>query len=68
MYRTRWQVELVFKRFQSLAQLGPPQHTDESTKAWLYGKLLVALLVAKPLAHARSISPLGCRVEAAATA
>ena len=68
-YRTRWQVELVCKRFQSLAQLGHlPKHTDESAKAWLYGKLLVALLVEKLLAHARSISPWGCHVEAAATA
>ena len=47
-YRTRWQVELVFKRFKSLAQLGHlPKHDDESAKAWLYGKLLVALLVEK---------------------
>ena len=68
-YRTRWQVELVFKRFQSLAQLGDlPRHTDESAKAWLYGKLLVALLVEKLPAHARSISHWGCHVEAAATA
>ena len=68
-YRTRWQVELVFKRLQSLAQLGHlPKHTDESAKAWLYGKLLVALLVEKLPAHARSIPPWGCHVEAAATA
>ena len=57
------------KRFQSLAQLGHlPKHTDESAQAWLYGKLLVALLVEKLPAHARSISPRGCHVEAAATA
>lgn len=68
-YRTRWQVELVFKRFKSLAQLGHlPKHTDESAQAWLYGKLLVALLVEKLLAHARSISPWGCRMAAAAPA
>lgn len=68
-YRTRWQVELVFKRFKSLAQLGHlPKHTDASAKAWLYGKLLVALLVEKLLAHARSISPWGCRMAAAPTA
>ena len=68
-YRTRWQVELVFKRFKSLAQLGHlPKHADESAKAWLYGKLLVALLVEKLLAHARSISPWGYPLAAAATA
>lgn len=33
-YRTRWQVELVFKRFKSLAQLGHlPKRDDESAKA-----------------------------------
>ena len=68
-YRTRWQGELVFKRFQSLAQLGHlPKHSDESARAWLGGKLLVALLVEKLLAHARSISPWACHVEAAETA
>ena len=59
-YRTRWQVELVFKRFKSLAQLGHlPKHDDESAKAWLYGKLLVALLVEKLTHHAVAVSPWG---------
>ena len=62
-YRTRWQVELVFKRLKSLAQLGHlPKHGDESAKAWLYGKLFVALLVEKLIAHARAISPWGYRL------
>lgn len=61
-YRLRWQVELVFKRFKSLAQLGHlPKYDDDSAKAWLYGKLFVALLVEKLLHHARAISPLGLR-------
>ena len=61
-YRTRWQVELVFKRFKSLAQLGHlPKRDDESAKAWLYGKLFVALLVEKLISHARTISPWGYR-------
>ena len=68
-YRVRWQVELVFKRFKSLAQLGHlPKHADDSARAWLYGKLFVALLVEKLLAHARSISPWGCPLEAPAPA
>ena len=59
-YRLRWQVELVFKRFKSLAQLGHlPKHNDDSAKAWLYGKLLVALLVEKLIRSALAVSPWG---------
>ena len=48
----------MFKRFKSLAQLGHvPKYDDESAKAWLYGKLFVALLVEKLIHHARTISP-----------
>ena len=57
-HRLRWRVELVFKRFKSLAQLGHlPRHNDDSAKTWLYGKLLVALLVEKLIHHALAISP-----------
>ena len=60
-YRTRWQVELVFKRFKSLAQMGSlPKYHEDSAKAWLYGKLLAALLVEKLVSHAGSSSPWGC--------
>jgi transposase len=63
-YRVRWQVELVFKRFKSLAQLGHlPKQDDESAKAWLYGKLLVALIVEKLVEHASSVSPWGYVLE-----
>lgn len=59
-YRGRWQVELVFKRFKSIAQLGHlPKHSDDSSKAWLYGKLFVALLTMKLINYATSISPWG---------
>ena len=59
-YRLRWQVELVFKRLKSLARLGHlPKHDDDSARAWLYGKLLVALLVDKLVDHARAVSPWG---------
>ena len=62
-YRTRWQVDLVFKRFKSLAQLGHlPKHGDESAKTWPYGKLFAALLVEKLIAHARANSPWGYRL------
>ena len=59
-----WYMELVFKRFKSLAQMGHvPKYDDDSSKAWLYGKLLVALLIEKMVAHAVSVSPWGYRLE-----
>jgi hypothetical protein len=59
-YRFRWQIELVFKRLKQIAQLGHlPKYDDDSAKAWLYGKLLVALLTEKLLTHARVFSPWG---------
>jgi hypothetical protein len=66
-YRFRWQVELLFKRFKQLAQLGHlPKHDDESSQAWLYGKLFVALLTEKLIADARAFSPWGYRLPQAA--
>lgn len=65
----QWQVELVFKRFKSLAQLGHlPRHDDQSAKAWLYGKLPVALLVEKLIGHALAVSPWGCDFAAPSSA
>ena len=63
-YRSRWQVELVFKRFKSIAQLGHlPKRSDDSSKAWLYGKLFVALLTNKIIDYAFSFSPWGYILE-----
>jgi len=48
IYRLRWQVELVFKRYKSILGLGSiPTKTKESTETWLNGKMLLALLVEK---------------------
>ena len=64
-YRFRWQIELVFKRFKQIAQLGHlPKQDPESAKAWLYGKLFVALLTDKVLAQARALSPWGYSLQA----
>lgn len=63
-YRCRWQVELVFKRFKSIAQLGHlPKHSDDSSKAWLYGKLFVALMTNKLINYANNFSPWGYNLE-----
>jgi len=59
-YRLRWQIELNFKRMKSSAQLGHlPKYDDRSSRAWLYGKLLLALLTEKMIRVARTVSPWG---------
>jgi len=64
LYRVRWQIELVFKRFKQIANLGHlPKYDDESSKAWLYGKLFTALVTEKIINYAGSISPWGYELE-----
>jgi hypothetical protein len=59
-YRLRWQIELAFKRLKSLAELGHlPKYDEESSRAWLYGKLFVALLTEKLARIGRDFSPWG---------
>ena len=59
-YRARWQVELVFKRVKSIMGLGQlPKHSDASSRAWVNGKMLVALLVEKLWQKAEHFSPWG---------
>jgi hypothetical protein len=65
-YRVRWQIELVFKRLKTLAELGAlPKHDDQSARAWLYGKLLIVLLGQKLQRLGRDISPWGYRLPEA---
>lgn len=65
-YRLRWQIELFFKRFKSLANAGHlPKRDDSSARSWLYGKLLVCLLAEKLTRQARDFSPWGCELQAA---
>ena len=63
-YRLRRQIELIFKRLKSLAGLGHlPKYDEASSRAWLYGKLLVGLLVEKLMIQASAISPWGYCLE-----
>lgn len=59
-YRLRWQIELVFKRLKSILHFGHvPKYDDQSCRAWLYGKILVALLTQKLIRVGKTISPWG---------
>lgn len=63
LYRLRWQVELEFKRLKSLIQLGHlKKHDARAARSWLQGKLLVALLIARLIAHAERVSPWGYEI------
>ena len=59
-YRLRWQIELTFKRLKSIVRLGHiPKLDDQSARAWLLGKLFVALLSQKLVRLGRATSPWG---------
>jgi hypothetical protein len=63
LYRLRWQLELVFKRLKSLMQLGHvPKTNDQSARAWIQAKLLVALISERLSDEARFFSPWGFRL------
>jgi hypothetical protein len=64
-YRCRWQIELCFKRMKSILGLGDlPKKREDSCRAWLHGKLLVALLLERLLDHAEHFSPWGYELAA----
>jgi hypothetical protein len=45
LYRMRWQIELTFKRLKSIFKYDEiAGKTEESVRAWLYGKLLLTAL------------------------
>lgn len=65
-YRCRWQIELYFKRMKSILGLGDlPKKRPDSSRAWLHGKLLVALLLERLLDHVEHFSPWGYELAAA---
>ena len=60
IYRGRWQVELTFKRLKSLLALGHLKKVDpQGAKAWLQGKLFVAILIETLIALADRFFPWG---------
>jgi len=60
LYRARWQIELAFKRLKSIMGLGHlPKEDEESAKAWLHGKMLVACLAQAIVDEGRFFSPWG---------
>jgi hypothetical protein len=60
LYRLRWQIEVAFKRLKSVLGLGHLPKTDPvSARAWLYGKLAVALLAHAIVSKGRLFSPWG---------
>ncbi len=60
LYRARWLIETAFKRMKSLMGLGQlPKRSDASARAWLHGKLFVALLIERLIEAAEALSPWG---------
>lgn len=59
IYRLRWQVEMVFKRYKSILGAGSvPVKTKEAAEAWINGKMMLALLIEKLISSA-DFPPLG---------
>lgn len=64
IYRFRWQIELVFKRLKSLLRLEDlPAKDPDLARAFLYAKLLAALLLEELTNSYLSISPWGYRIR-----
>jgi hypothetical protein len=57
LYRSRWRIEMAFKRMKSLIGLGGPPGADpQVAKAWILAHLLLVLLL-EPHTSAPEISP-----------
>lgn len=58
LYRLRWQVELQFKRWKSLCHFDRlPNYRDDTILAWLYAKLLLALVMHRIASGASALFP-----------
>lgn len=64
LYRFRWQIEIAFKRLKSIIGLGHlPKIDKESSRAWLHGKIFVALLAQAIVDEGRYFSPWGYPIK-----
>jgi hypothetical protein len=60
LYRFRWQIELAFKRFKSLAGLDQlPAKKPELARAWIYARLIVAIIAERIAGQVPDSSPSG---------
>lgn len=60
LYRFRWQIELAFKRMKSLAGLAAlPAKNPQLAQAWIYARLIVALLAEQLAGKVPDSSPSG---------
>lgn len=60
LYRFRWQIELAFKRFKSLAGLDAlPAKKPELARAWIYARLIVAIIAEQIAGQVPDSSPSG---------
>lgn len=63
LYRSGWQVEMVFKRYKSILGTGSmPTRTEISSEVWLNCKMLMALLIEKIMSNV-DFSPYGNQQE-----
>ena len=62
LYRFRWQIELAFKRFKSLAGLDRlPAKKPKLAQAWLYARLIVAIIAEQIAGQVPDSPPLWTR-------
>lgn len=58
LYRSRWQIELAFKRFKSLAGLDKlPVKEPRLARAWIYARLIVAIIAERIAGHVPESPP-----------